>query len=347
MKETKRCSKCILPETFPGIFFNDEGVCNFCTNHKNALVIGEAQLKKVLHAERGRIYDCLVPISGGKDSSYVLYYATEILNLNTIAVNYDSGFQSDIARKNIVSICNRLKVPLVVKRADLRTQVKMLREVLRISEIVGTFFHICMNCEVNIRTSALNTAKENHIPFILYGDSAVEAIGIQPFLGRKAFLNQIPRTSLLRLLLHTTKYSWHSVRQRIGIKVPIRNRFQPMGGSVTFPEQRPKVVHFFDYIEWDTIDKISFLRQKLGWKSPSNQETNRFDCSLHCFGNHHWLQKCGISVDGFTYSTMIRCNRMKREEAILREKVVRERVQKDCLETIEKIGLKGYRLPTI
>ena len=345
MQETKRCSRCILPETIPGIAFDDQGVCSFCLSQKPATALGEAKLREVLDTEKGRLCDCVVPISGGKDSSYVLYYAVKILDLRVIAVNYDSGFQSDLARENVRNICDVLNVPSVVAKADYRTHLRMLKEILRVSEIVGMFFHPCMNCEVNIRTSAINVAREHDVPFILYGSSKFESIGSHVFLGRKAFLNKIPGRNVPRLFFHLTRYSFFSVRQRMQMKVPIRYRFKPIGG-VAFPTQKPRVVHFFDYVEWDSMDKIGFLREELGWRSPGDHE-DRFDCQLHCFGNHHWLQASGISVDGFTYSNMIRGNRMKREDAIRRERMVRESVEEDCSKTIKGVGLEGYRIPRI
>jgi hypothetical protein len=284
-----------------------------------------------------------VPISGGKDSTYVLYYALEVLDLRAIAVNYDSGFQSDIARDNVRDICRRLGVPLVITKAEYGTQLKMLEEILRISETVGTFFHPCMNCEVNIRTSAINVAKANSVPCILYGSSRFEGIGSHPFLGRKAFVKRIPRAGAPKLILRLAKYSVLSVRQRMQMKVPIRYRFRPMGG-VAFPGRNPRVVHFFDYIEWDSLDKVGFLREELGWRSPRDHE-DRFDCLLHCFGNHHWLQASGISVDGFTYATMTRENRMKREDAITRERLVADRTETDCLQTLKRLGLDSFRIP--
>lgn len=343
MKEPTRCSRCILPETFPGIAFDDQGICNFCSSHKNPSVLNEARLREILRAEKGDIYDCVVPVSGGKDSTYVLYYAVEILGLRVIAVNYDSGFQSDLARENLGNICDVLNVPLVVAQADYNTHLKMLREILRVSEIAGTFFHTCMNCEVNIRTSAINAAREYDVPFILFGSSEFENIGSHGFLGRKAFFKRIPGMYIPQLVFRLAKYSFYSIRQRAQMKVPIRWRFDPMG-DVRFPEKNPSVIHFFDYVEWDTINKAGFLRETLGWRSPGDHD-DRFDCLLHCFGNHHWLQACGISVDGFTYSNMIRGNRMGREDAILKERIVAESTEQDCLKIIEQVGLESYTVP--
>ena len=77
----KRCKKCILPENYPGITFNEEGICNYCLTYKKREYYGEEELKKILEAYRNKNgnYDCIVGISGGRDSAYALYYLVNII----------------------------------------------------------------------------------------------------------------------------------------------------------------------------------------------------------------------------------------------------------------------------
>jgi len=343
MEEMRRCTRCVLPETFPGLSFDEDGVCSICATHRRAPVLGEDRLREVLSAQKGETYDCVVTVSGGKDSTYILYYATEILGLRTIAVNYDSGFQSPLAAENARTACELLGVPLVVVKANRDTQKRMLREVLFIAEIIGAFFGTCMNCEVNIRTAAINTARKYKAPYMLYGSSEVEDIGVHSFLGGGAFLRRIAIRSLPRFAAHVARYSFHSVRQRIEMGVPLRQRFLPFG-SVPFPRQTPKVVYFFEYVVWDSLDKVAFLQERLGWRSPVDQE-QRFDCALHCLGNYKWLQDSGISNDGYTYSTMIREGRIGREDVLRKEALIRGRLQEECGKVLQEVGLDDFRLP--
>ena len=72
----KRCTKCILPETMPFIIFDEEGVCNYCHNYqmKNIAKPKEELFKLVeSYRKKGDIFDCIVPFSGGRDSSYGLH----------------------------------------------------------------------------------------------------------------------------------------------------------------------------------------------------------------------------------------------------------------------------------
>ena len=77
--DMKRCTRCILPETFLGIEFDENGVCNYCLDYEPMKVYGEEAFEAVLSEYRnnGAKYDCLVPISGGRDSSYLHVAALE------------------------------------------------------------------------------------------------------------------------------------------------------------------------------------------------------------------------------------------------------------------------------
>ncbi len=92
-EELRRCTKCILPETFPGIEFDDEGVCNYCRNYVPVKVFGEVELIRVLERFRGKgeKYDCLVPISGGRDSTFALHQMIRRYEMRVLAITVDTG----------------------------------------------------------------------------------------------------------------------------------------------------------------------------------------------------------------------------------------------------------------
>ena len=90
----KRCTKCILPETMPYIKFDEHGICNYCKNYKKRnnpksieelfkLVEPYRKLKKEL--------DCIVPFSGGRDSSYGLHLIVNELDMKPVTYTYDWG----------------------------------------------------------------------------------------------------------------------------------------------------------------------------------------------------------------------------------------------------------------
>ena len=121
MPSLVRCSKCLLPHTFPFINFNKDGVCNYCINHK---VKGspkpiEDLLEILKKYKKKNQEDCIVPFSGGRDSSYALHIIVNELKMKPITYTYDWGMTSDIGRRNISRVCSKLKVENIIVSADI------------------------------------------------------------------------------------------------------------------------------------------------------------------------------------------------------------------------------------
>ena len=102
----KRCSSCILPETHPNITFDNEGVCNYCKSHQKIQYLGSSRLEEDLakYKTGNGKYDCLVPISGGKDSTYVLYQLSNVFGMRALAYNYDNCLTHPQAQENVRSV---------------------------------------------------------------------------------------------------------------------------------------------------------------------------------------------------------------------------------------------------
>jgi hypothetical protein len=103
----KRCTRCILPENYPGIIFNEEGICNYCITYKEREYLGGEALKEKIKAsletksDRNDNYDCVLALSGGRDSTYLLYYLVKVLNLRVLAYFIDNGFIPEQTKQNV------------------------------------------------------------------------------------------------------------------------------------------------------------------------------------------------------------------------------------------------------
>ncbi len=99
---TKRCTRCVLPDTIPNIEFDEDGVCNHCRTHRSLRYKGEAALERKLdlHRDSGRKYNCIVAVSGGRDSSFALWKMVKEYDMRVLAVNYENPFTSQQARAN-------------------------------------------------------------------------------------------------------------------------------------------------------------------------------------------------------------------------------------------------------
>ncbi|MCK4828070.1 hypothetical protein KA005_70730 [bacterium] len=369
----KYCKKCILPESYEGIFFNNEGICNYCVDYRPSHpYLGKEKLIELINKKRGKSkYDCVVPLSGGKDSTYILYYAVTELNLNPIAVNYDSGFQVDISKENMRTACNILGVPLIIEKSPGNIRSKMLRESLLMSKKVGYLTKYCGNCEAMERTVSINTAKSYEVPFVLWGSSALETINHE-FYGNyresrrnKKFnlfsiltktkykfnvllrnpqrIKKIPSKIYPYIGYHSIKYKVLCTLERLKMDFPIKYAIRPYA-IPPFTENNPEFIHFFDFIHWDSIKNIKILKDVLKWRHPINK-VSRFDCLIHCLHNYEYLKKHGVSHDGVNFCNFIREKRLTREEAMARERDIVNSVDRECNEILIKIGMNNYKIP--
>lgn len=119
---TQLCARCIMDSTVPGVRFDEHGVCNHCRIHDHldrSFPTGDEGARilqgiaaRVREAGKGRKYDCVVGVSGGRDTSYCLYYVKEVMNLRPLAVHFDNGWDSETAKTNLSRVCDMLDVDL-------------------------------------------------------------------------------------------------------------------------------------------------------------------------------------------------------------------------------------------
>jgi hypothetical protein len=129
-KSLKRCKKCILPETYPFMKFDAEGVCQYCRRWKTIAVKGEEALFKKVEPYRSKDGkpDVIVAFSGGRDSAYGLHYVKKKLGMNPVAFTYDWGLVTDLARRNQARLCGKLGVEHILRSADIPTKRRYVRK---------------------------------------------------------------------------------------------------------------------------------------------------------------------------------------------------------------------------
>lgn len=134
-KERRRCSRCGLPSNFRNITFDKQGVCNFCRNHDQYIdkfrrfSLAEKNFLEQVEANKGKYqYDCAVGLSGGKDSTYVLYKLVKDYNLSVLAITFNNNFLNDTAKGYIDIIVNELKVDHVVLSYEKGLHYRLYRE---------------------------------------------------------------------------------------------------------------------------------------------------------------------------------------------------------------------------
>ena len=315
---TKRCSQCVLPESYPGIDFDEAGRCHLCRSYQKPVVKGEHALKRQVSSRKGERYDVLLTLSGGRDSSYVLYYAAKVLGLRVLAITYNNGFRHPQAEKNIYEAGRRLGVEIIECTSRNQLNKRITAETLHATIPHGpgpTLQFMCRACYNGGLAFLYSIAHEKKIPFIFWGDSAVEKLSFVPIRHKALGMVHPGRVVFSPHGLSFIKF--------LGLLLAQRNEKLPPGNSpfsLKFPKLKdPNIgeIHFFDYVEWDRNEIKQIIREELGWEKPPDSISSwRFDCHLHSLVNYCHKKAIGFNHDIDGLSNMIRAGKMTRGEAM-------------------------------
>ena len=126
----RRCTRCVLPDSMPLVELDADGVCSICRNYEPIRYQGLDALEALVgpHRRTGGAHDCVIGVSGGRDSLYGLHYVKTVLGLNPIAFTYDWGMVTDLARRNVSRICGKLGIEHVLVSADIDLKRSYVRK---------------------------------------------------------------------------------------------------------------------------------------------------------------------------------------------------------------------------
>ena len=177
MKIKKQCMNCILDDSVPGVEIMENGLCNFCNDHKDNKVVNErmnrifaARMDKILQRSDENMYDVGVMFSGGKDSTMLLQMAKEKYNLRPLAISVMHPLVNDIAKANIDEVARKLQVDVIKVQIQEDVYKKVMRQALihgkkyGLNEFVG-----CDVCNFMFMWVAQKIAMRLRIPTILEG----------------------------------------------------------------------------------------------------------------------------------------------------------------------------------
>ncbi|MGB7297138.1 MAG: hypothetical protein WBC70_16275 [Candidatus Aminicenantales bacterium] len=312
----RRCKRCLLPYSFPGIDFDNNGVCNLCREHHLNPPAGEKALLEILSLNKGRSYDVLVGISGGKDSCYVAYLAKKKYGLRVLGVLYDFPFMRDLARENVRNVCRTLDIELEVIKTRKNLEFDLLKNNMCAMAGTGTTWGQCLFCHYGIDAVLYGLAEKKGIPFILGGVTSYELWNPGKRMG---FLKErVARLSLpakFRFGFFQFKAYLNLIAQRREFPIPGNSKFKPYSHPA-WPEHGPRLIRVFDYIPWnkDVIEKT--LQAEAGWKKPDAVLSWRYDCMLEPLLDFTYLREFGISTVGIYLSNQIRDGLINRDEAL-------------------------------
>ncbi|MCX5835238.1 MAG: hypothetical protein NTV99_12180 [Deltaproteobacteria bacterium] len=273
----RRCSRCVLPETFPFIRFDDEGVCSYCRNYLSRVLKGEDALRNLIQPFRKESGepDCIVAVSGGRDSSYGLHYVKKELGMNPVAYTYDWGMVTDLARRNISRICGKLGIEHILISADIRKKRENIRKNVLAwlkKPDLGTV-PIFMAGDKQFFFYASMLRRQMRIPLIFFNMNPMERTdfktaftGINENGAKDVFWNLSPLNKV-KLGLY---YSKQFLRNPAYLNASLFDTFFAFVSYYLLP----KDFHvLYDYIRWDEKRLEEVLVREYGWERAADIET--------------------------------------------------------------------------
>lgn len=343
----KRCSRCVLPETYPGITFNKEGICNRCPAHGEVWTVvplGEAKLRSVINQYQGRNkdYDCLVALSGGRDSTYALYYAVKVLGLRVLAFTIDNGFMPPETHENIQKATSILGVDHVIEKHNLtkRNFKPILSAWLRRPSPAMIPF-LCVGCRLGLYRGFLQTARHYQTPLLLSGLGEPESSFARKLLSSNMTHKFISLASGVGLeMIKNPSYLLMRPSLPYWMSMEYLYAFSPrhIMQNLICPEMHH--LRLFEFIGWDEQQITTVIQSELGWKKYGYSEASwRSDCKINLLKNHFYNETLGFTKNDELVSNMIRLGVMTREEGLAR--VERENVipEQFLREFFEEVGI--------
>ena len=298
----RTCSRCIYDERVAGIQFDEDGVCNYCRMvddltrmYGTGSAEGEAQFARIIdeikRAGRRREYDCVIGVSGGTDSSYMVAKAVD-WGLRPVAAHYDNTWNSAVATENIRKVLSKLNVPLYTHVVDNREVDDIIISFLKASvpELEGP-------TDLALTETLYRAAAKYRVGYILEGHS-FRAEGVAP-LGMNYF---------------DGKYI-ESIHRKFG-KRPMK----------TFPNMtftaflkwtalyRIRKIRPWWYLSYSKAEARQYLEDRFGWVYYGGHHLeNRLTSFHHTYYNP---VKFGIDMRNLSLAAQVRSNLMDREAAI-------------------------------
>lgn len=183
-QEMQICTRCVQDSTVPGISFNNKGECNFCDLHDKMTTLfpndekGEQYLsstfQKIKKEGKNKKYDCIVGISGGRDSTYLIHKVVKDWGLRPLAVHFNDGFDNPVGGENMIKVIRKLGIELRTISSDWREAKD-----LKISFLKASTPDLNLGTDIGIASSLYGMAHKENIKYILIGQS-FRTEGVKP-----------------------------------------------------------------------------------------------------------------------------------------------------------------------
>ena len=317
----KRCARCGLPETYETIEYDSYGVCNICRQHeykKDKIDWSERKrmLDSLVQDYRGKNdYDCLIPFSGGKDSTYTLYYLVKEYKLKPLVVQFNHGFM----RSNLLANNERTFKKLGVDVLSFTPNWKVVKRLMLESLIRKGDF--CWHCHTGIFSYPMHVAVKYQIPLVIWGEPSSEYAAYYDY--RENDIEKVDETRFNRFVnLGITAEDMKGMIQK-DFDLDPRDL-----APYTYPAIRDlkkiqyQSVCLGSFIPWDTKRHFEVISKELGWQGdevegmpPGKYSYEKIECYMQGVRDYLKYLKRGYSRVTQMTALDIRNGRMERQEA--------------------------------
>lgn len=314
-RKARRCARCLLLETHDTVTFDADGVCNVCRNieHKRERVDWaerEAEFRTLLDQYRGKgAYDCIVPFSGGKDSTFTLYALVNTYKLRPLVVCFDHGFMRPTVLANTERAVRLLGVDFLKFRANWKVVKKLMIESLRRK---GDF---CWHCHTGIFSFPMQMALKFQVPLVIWG---------QPNTEYNAYFRRDEPE-----LVDEKRFNRY-----INLGITAEDMVGMLDGEVTLRDLEPfryppkealralgyRSICMGTYIPWDVKEQTEVIERELGWRGdevegvPAQYGYEKVECFMQGVRDYLRFIKRGMGRTNHLATIDIRDGRLTREE---------------------------------
>ncbi len=312
----KRCIRCILPETFPDISFNEEGVCSICQEYERrdnkgvAMGILRNKFNEILEDGKKRAgqYDALVAYSGGKDSTYLIWKMKNEYNLRLLAVTMDNGFITRKTFDNIRTIVDQMNVDHIVFKPGFDVAKRIFttsaNNDIYPTSLLKVGSSVCISCIRMVTNISLKFAIEKKIPMIMLGNSPGQIIQSESEIMYQD--NKIP--------YELKKSLFKPLGDKVGAEV---YPYLMLDKEDYHTKPFPYTMSPFPIIGYDEKEIYRTI-ETLGWKRPQDVDSCSTNCQLNSYGIVKHCQKHNYHPYEYELSSAVRLGTLTREEAITR-----------------------------
>ncbi|CAA7618648.1 N-acetyl sugar amidotransferase [Magnetospirillum sp. UT-4] len=307
----KHCVRCCMPETQEGVDFDDMGICRSCRSTEIKMHIDWAARERALarimeqaKAEAGDGYDCIIPISGGKDSMFQMHVLTQVYGMKPLAVTHSHNWYSETGWYNLQLCLEAFGVDHIMFTPARKLVNRLARKSL--VKIGDT----CWHCHAGVGSFPLHIATKFRIPLLIWGESLAESSGRATYDdGPQAF----DRETFTRISAKSR------VPEMVGDGITMKDLVLYEPPSAEECEAAGiKGIYLGDYMFWDDERQTEFLRDEYGWRETTMEGTYKCYKSAECVmpGMHDFTcyLKRGYGRGTFHATMDVRNGLLTREE---------------------------------